>query len=148
MTDTPEPEEVEAEPAPEPGSHQRTYDAPSSGAPPLSSSANAWALACHLAGLADFFNVFIGIGILVPLVIWLLKREDHPYIDAQGKEAVNFQINVAIWTLVAMALSCCLIGIPILFLLPIVETVLVILAAVETASGRPFRYPLTIRLLD
>ena len=145
------PEEVEAEPydrEADEASGARVHEADSQGslqAP--GGSSNAWAMACHLAGLADFANVFFGVGILIPLAIWLAFREGDPFVDQHGKEAINFQINVLAWSLIFGALSCCLIGIPFLFALPVVETVLVILASIEAAGGRPFRYPLTFRLI-
>jgi len=129
------------------GAQFRDAGASGAAALPRDGSSNAWAMACHLAGLVDFANVFFGLGVLIPLAIWLVRRESDPFVDQHGKEAVNFQINVLLWTLVFAALSCCLIGIPFLFALPVVETVLVILAAIEAAGGRPFRYPLTVRLV-
>ena len=147
----PDPEEVEAEPydrRSDEASGARVHEAGSAGgAPPPSGPSNAWAMACHLSGLADFANVFFGLGILIPLGIWLAFRESASFIVQHGKEAVNFQINVTLWTLVFGLLSCCLLGIPFLVALPIVETVLVILASIEAASGRRYRYPLTIRVI-
>jgi uncharacterized Tic20 family protein len=61
-----------------------------------------WATICHIIALVGLLGN--GIGFLVgPLVVWLLKREDHPFIDQQGKEAVNFQIT-AFMALFASAL--------------------------------------------
>jgi hypothetical protein len=145
------PEEVEAQPydrAADEASGARVHEAGSPASEQATGgSSNAWAMACHLAGLADFANILFGLGILLPLAIWLAFRDSDPFIDRHGKEAVNFQINLLLWTLVFGALSCCLIGIPFLVALPVVETVLVILAAIEAAGGRPYRYPLTIRVI-
>ena len=54
----------------------------------VSKDARMWAMLCHLLGL---FTCFIG-----PLIIWLIKKDEDPFIDDQGKEALNFQITVAI----------------------------------------------------
>jgi len=150
-TARPEPEEVEAEPydsAADRSAGARIHEAGSQDPTgPVDGSSNAWAMACHLSGLADFANVFFGLGILIPLVIWLARRSEDSFVDYHGKEAVNFQITVLFWTLVFAALSCCLIGIPFLVVLPIVETIFAVLAAIEAAGGRRYRYPLTMRLI-
>ena len=46
------------------------------------------AMLCHLLAI---FTTFIA-----PLIIWLLKKNDHPFINEQGKEALNFQITVVL----------------------------------------------------
>ncbi len=143
-------EEVRAEPYDKAGDQAagaKIRDAGPTTPPAAGSSSNAWAMVCHLCGLADFFNLFFGLGILIPLGIWLARRDSDPFVERHGREAINFQLNVLFWSLVFGVLSCCLIGIPFLIALPVAETVLVILAAIEAAGGRPFRYPLTLRLL-
>ena len=52
-----------------------------------------WAMVCHLAALVGLLGNGIGF-LLGPLVVWLFKNEDDPFIDEQGKEAVNFQITM------------------------------------------------------
>ena len=55
--------------------------------------ARQWAMFCHFAafiGLVFPFGSLLG-----PLIVWQLKRESDPFVDAQGKEALNFQITVA-----------------------------------------------------
>jgi uncharacterized Tic20 family protein len=113
------------------------------------SSGRAWAMACHLGGLAHFANFcfLLGLGILVPLVIWLSQRDLDPFVDEHGKESVNFQINVLFWWLIFTGLSICCVGIPFLVALHAAQIVLAILASIEAAEGRPYRYPLIVRLL-
>ena len=63
-------------------------------------------MVCHLAALAGIVLSFIGIppvlfiNILGPLVVWLWKKNEHPFIDEQGKESINFQISLTIYSLV------------------------------------------------
>lgn len=113
-------------------------------------SGRAWAMACHIGGLASFANVccLFGLGVVVPLAIWMTQRERDPFIDQHGKEAINFQFNVLFWSLVFYALSFCLIGVPLLLALHCAEVVLVVLASIEAAEGRTFRYPLTVRIIS
>jgi len=112
--------------------------------PELTSEAKSWAVLCHLSALSGLLTG--GLGFLVgPLVIWLVKRNDHPFIDDQGKEALNFQISLFIYILL---LSCTIIGIPIALALIVADVVLTIVAAVKASNGMVYRYPLTIRLIS
>ena len=63
-------------------------------APTLSDKeARKWAMLCHLSALSGLLGN--GIGFLIgPLVVWLIKRDDAPQIDEQGKEALNFQLTM------------------------------------------------------
>src|SRR5215204_5437814 len=55
-----------------------------------------WAMLCHLSSLAGYFLAGVVIW-TAPLILWLLKRNDHPFIDEHGKESLNFQITVTIY---------------------------------------------------
>jgi len=150
------PEEVAAEPvSPGEAAGGRTYDMPPPGSqrePTAPGTSNlavyGWAAACHLLGLADLSISFFMIGILAPLVLWLARRETDPEVDFAGKEAVNFQLNLLFWQLVAGVLSFCLIGIPMIIGLAVAEIVLVVLATIETYNGRRYRYPWILRVLE
>jgi uncharacterized Tic20 family protein len=106
-----------------------------------------WCVACHLSALAGF--VIPGFGhILGPLIVWLIKRGDASEIDVHGKEALNFQISMLIYNLVAGVLCLVLIGFALLAVLHILNVVFVIIAALKASEGQMYRYPLTIRLLN
>lgn len=104
-----------------------------------------WALFCHIGALAGF--VFPFGNIIAPLVIWLIKKEELPLVDDQGKESLNFQISLTIYMVAAGILSIVLIGIPLLIALGVFGLVEVILAAVRANAGERFRYPLNLRLI-
>jgi uncharacterized Tic20 family protein len=112
----------------------------------LSSDARTWALLCHLSAFAGLLGNGIGY-LLGPLIVWLIKRQEHPFIDEQGKEAVNFQLTMLIVFVLSLILSCVLIGIPMLIALGILEIVAPIVAAINASNGQHFRYPLTIRFI-
>ena len=114
--------------------------------PPLTSEVRNWAMLCHLIALLA--APLVGFGHIVgPLVVWLLKREVHPFIDDQGKESLNFQISVSLYTLVLLPSLCIVIGFPLLIALGIADVILVIVAAIKASSGQTFRYPLCLRLV-
>src|SRR6266852_3321441 len=57
---------------------------------------------CHLLGII--------LGIIGPLIIWLIKKDQSKFVDDQGKEALNFQIVLLILHLVASPVSCFSLG--------------------------------------
>jgi uncharacterized Tic20 family protein len=105
-----------------------------------------WCVICHLSALAGFFIPGAG-HILGPLIVWLVKRADSPEIDEHGKEALNFQISMLIYSLVAAVLCLVLIGFALLVVLHILNVVFVIVAAIRASDGRLYRYPLSLRLV-
>ena len=115
-----------------------------------------WATLCHLSALAGFvtlggswfFAPLVGLGFFLgPLVVWLLKRHDVPFVDEQGKEAVNFQLTMFITFVIAAVLLIALIGFVLLPALAILDVVLLIIAAVKANDGEHYRYPFAIRFI-
>lgn len=108
--------------------------------------ARNWGMLCHLSALSAFLGIPFG-HLLGPLVVWLVKKNEYPFVDEQGKESLNFQISVTIYAIPLFVLVFVLIGIPLLIALLAVDVVLVIVAAVKASNGESFRYPLTIRFV-
>jgi|ERR1041385_3817261 len=111
------------------------------------SDTRTWTILCHASALLGLLFHFLG-HLLGPLIVWLLKRDQSPEIDAHGKESLNFQLSMLIYDVVALALCIVVIGFPILFLLWILNTVLVIVASIKASEGKLYRYPITIRFLN
>jgi len=88
----------------------------------------------------------VGFPILGPLIIWLIKKDASPYLDAQGRELLNFQISYLIYALVSFVLCFILIGFPLLVVIGIAMLVLTIIGIVSAAEGKVYRFPLTIRM--
>ena len=110
-------------------------------------TARKWAMICHIFALVGLLGN--GIGFLVgPLVVWLLKREDHPFIDQQGKEAVNFQITMFIILFISAILALILIGIVLLVIVGLVMTIFPIVAAIKASNGEDYKYPISIRVIQ
>ena len=106
---------------------------------------NMWAMFCHLSALAGFV---IPLGnIFGPLVIWLMKKDEYPLVDDQGKEALNFQISMTIYYIGAAVLILILIGIILLPALVIFSLVMTVIAMIKANEGVAYRYPVTIRFL-
>ena len=127
-------------PPPAYGAPQATgYGAASAAAPLSDADQRMWATLAHIGGI-----VFSFIG---PLVVWLVFKDRGRFVEEQAKEALNFQITIAIAYLVSGILTIVLIG---AFLLPIVgllSLVLGIIAAIAANKGEAYRYPMTLRLV-
>ncbi|BBD64579.1 hypothetical protein NIES4072_17590 [Nostoc commune NIES-4072] len=143
-----------------------------------------WATFCHLSALLGWillvFLVFIGIplylplNLLAPLIIWRLKKTQYPWIDFQGKESINFQISLTLYTLFVIAISLVilftrfsiavttnvsideikdtldsllLILISLISFKLVLQSFLVSFASIKAYNGEHYRYPFTIRVL-
>jgi uncharacterized Tic20 family protein len=85
--------------------------------------------------------------ILGPLVLWLVKKDEYPLVADQGKEALNFQISMTIYYLIAAVLILVIIGIVLLVVLGVFSLIMTIIAMIKANSGERYRYPLAIRLI-
>jgi uncharacterized Tic20 family protein len=112
----------------------------------ISREARQWAMGCHLIALVGLLGNGIGF-VLGPLIMWLLKREDHPFIDEQGKESLNFQITMFIALLISGLLTLIFVGFVLLFIVGIVMTIFPIIGAIKANEGVHYRYPITIRFI-
>ena len=106
-----------------------------------------WSAFVHASALLGVFIHFPG-HVLAPLIVWLLKRDESPEIDAHGKEALNFQISMLIYNVIAGVFCLILSGFLLLPLLWILNAVFVIIAAIKASDGQLYRYPMTIRFLQ
>lgn len=109
----------------------------------LSQDVRLWAMLCHLIALAGFVIPFGNV--IGPLVVWMIKREESPFIDYHGKEALNFQISMSIYIIAAAILVLIAVGILLLIALGIFGLIMIVIASVKANSGEKYRYPLTIR---
>ncbi len=127
----------------------------SAGAPavPLISSTKderLWATLIHLGGLIGTWSAGLGLpggNVLIPLILWLIKREGSAFINDQGKEVLNFQITITIVALGCFVLSFLCIGIPMLIALGVYSLAIGILGSIKANEGVAYRYPFTLRLI-
>ncbi len=123
----------------------------------ISAEQRQWAMFAHLsalvggavtAGWAGSVGCFIG-----PLVIWMIKKDTMPFVDDQAKEALNFNITVAIAFLALLLFSVLTLGIGLLIAIPawivigLFWLVLTIIAGIKANEGVAYRYPFAIRLV-
>lgn len=93
------------------------------------------AMLCHLLGIFGFFT---------PLLIWLIERDKHHFVDDHGRAAMNYQVSLLIYL---AALTVTIIG---AFLVPLVllaHVVLSVLGTIKAVRGQPWTYPVAIAFL-
>ena len=105
-----------------------------------------WATLCHVAALSLYVGIPFG-HIIVPLVIWLIKKNEFPFVDEQGKESLNFQISMTIYGIITGLLCYLVIGFALLPVLVIIHIALIVTAIIKTNKGEQYRYPFTIRII-
>jgi uncharacterized Tic20 family protein len=111
----------------------------------ISKDERTWAMVAHISAIAGF--VFPFGNVIGPLLIWILKKEEFPFVDDQGKEALNFQISMTIYILISVLLIFVVIGIPLIIIIAIFALVMTIIGAINAYDGKFYRYPLTIRVI-
>ena len=104
-----------------------------------------WAMLCHLSAMLLYVTA-IG-GFIAPLIIWLMKRDEMPFVADQGRETLNFQITIMLALVAAGILMWLLIGFVLLPAVLVFHFILTIVAAVKTSEGVVYRYPLCWRVI-
>ncbi len=104
-----------------------------------------WGMLCHLVVFVGYIIPFASI--IGPLVIWMIKRDEMPFVDDQGKESLNFQITILLALIVSGLLMFILIGFVLIFVVVIFQFIVVIIASIKANEGVYYRYPLCIRLI-
>jgi uncharacterized Tic20 family protein len=104
-----------------------------------------WAMLCHMSAMLMYLTV-IG-GFIAPFVIWLLKRDEMPFVADQGRETLNFQITTLLALVVGGCLAIVLIGFVIIGLVLLFHFIVTIIAAVKTSEGVVYRYPICWRVI-
>lgn len=104
-----------------------------------------WAMALHLSQLAGFVVPFAGL--IVPILIWQLKKEEMPELDIHGKIVTNWIISALIYSVVCFILTFLLIGIFLAIPLGIIAIVFPIIGGIKANEGRAWKYPLSISFL-
>ncbi|HRQ73354.1 MAG TPA: DUF4870 domain-containing protein [Phycisphaerales bacterium] len=121
------------------------YDTPADAQGPLiDSQAADWERTyCVFIHLSHLVMLLIGIPIVAPLVLWLIKKDESPLVDHHGREALNFQISLLIYA-IPIAIVTCGVGIIFAYVLGFVGGVMAVLAA---SRGQYFCYPMCFRFI-
>lgn len=130
-------------PPPSPTPPPTEYQSPPTGIP-APQEQRTMGMLCHLLALAGLVIPFGNI--IGPLVIWLINKDKMPFVNDQGKEAVNFQITVTIAAIVAGVVTICLAALGAIVVI-IVGFVFAVIGAMKANNGEYYRYPWALRLI-
>ncbi len=111
----------------------------------VSKDERTWGMLCHLIAFSGFIIPFGNL--LGPLTIWLIKKDEMPFVDDQGKESLNFQLTMLIALIISAVLVVVLIGIAMLVILGIFQIIILIVATIKANEGVRYRYPYAIRFI-
>ena len=106
-----------------------------------------WATITHISALAGYVVSVPFAGILGPLVVWLIKKDEFPQLESHYKAAMNFQISVSIYLLLCIPLVFLFIGVFLAIGVAIFDIVCVIQAAIRANKGEGYTYPLAINFV-
>ena len=95
-----------------------------------------------LAILAHILSIFFWI--FPALIIYLVRKDDSPFVAAHARESLNFQITM---TLLSIALAITLIGILFLWVPAMIDLVLCIVASIKAGELKLYRYPISWRII-
>jgi len=104
----------------------------------------------HLIGLVSLLDHTI-LGLIGTIVMWRIKHKESPFLDDHGREAVNFQLSLLLYTFagtIVVALLTFGLGVlPFIAAVAILRLVGCIRAAIAANRGEFYRYPMCIRFL-
>ena len=96
-----------------------------------------WSMLCHLSGL-------IGVGFILPLVVYFAMRRESGYVASNACAALNFHLSVLVYGICCIPLVFVVVGVPLLIVLALTSLILSIIAAVKASEGACYHYPLCI----
>jgi|SaaInlStandDraft_1057018.scaffolds.fasta_scaffold13115_5 uncharacterized protein len=105
-----------------------------------------WGMLCHLLALTGYLGIPFG-GIIGPLIMWLLKKDESSFVDKCGREVLNFQITMIIAFLICVPLVFVFIGIPLMGALFIYSFIMTIIASIKANDGILYKYPFSFSFL-
>ena len=104
-----------------------------------------WGLLLHLSQLANVLIPFAGI--VAPIVIWQMKKDEIPALDAHGKMVTNWLISSFIYLVISGVLTIVLVGLLGLLAVAVMGIVFPIIGGIKANNGEFWEYPLTIKFL-
>lgn len=106
---------------------------------------NQWAMLLHLSVLAGFIVPFAGL--VVPIVIYMLKKDELPGLRPHFYVVINWIISVVIYAIVCAILVFIVIGIFLFWALALLALIFPIIGAIKANDGEVWNYPLSIPIM-
>ncbi len=107
--------------------------------------ANQWAMFIHFSIFAGFVIPFAGL--VLPIVLWQLKKDEFPSVDAHGKVVVNWLISAFIYSLISLVLTLIVIGVFGFIAIGLATLIFALIGGIKANEGVVWEYPLSIKFL-
>lgn len=104
-----------------------------------------WGMFVHISQFANC--IAPPLGIVAPIILWLMKKEESKFVDEQGKIVINWMISCFIYAIISAILMIIFIGMVGFFALGITGLIFPIIGAIKASEGKTWDYPLSIRFL-
>lgn len=108
--------------------------------PSVSSNDRLWIILSHV-------SIILGVGLVLPLIVYLWKKPESTTVADHAKEALNFHLSIFIYSLACIPLVFVFIGIPLLILIGLFGFIMGIIGTIKASDNILYRYPLTIRFI-
>jgi uncharacterized Tic20 family protein len=106
--------------------------------------AKVWITLMHLSQLLTWTVL----GIAVPIVMWLLSKDESRDANRHGLVILNWLLSSLIYAVISGILIFVFIGFPMLAVLFALNIIFPIYGAIQANSGRLWKYPLTIHFFN
>ena len=102
-----------------------------------------WSTLLHLSLLAGLI-IPLG-GLIVPVVIYILKKDELPGLEAHWHVVLNWLISALIYFVVCFILFIVVIGVFLMWALGLLCLIFPIIGAIKANDGQVWPYPLSIK---
>ena len=107
---------------------------------------NTYCMLLHLSQLSSI--IAPGLGLLLPLLMWIVNKDKNEKIDKHGRVTMNWILSLLIYSVVCGILTLVFIGILGFIILAVLNIIFAIVAALKANDDELWAYPLSIRFLD
>mgnify|MGYP003629805863 CR=1 FL=1 len=116
--------------------------------PDAGNDERTYAMFMHLSLLAHV--VLSLIAIVIPIIMWNIKKDESPFLDDHGREALNFQISLLVLSIILIPIGIITCSAGFFLYIPLYVMALVGMIQASTAANRGefYRYPMTFRFID
>ena len=101
-----------------------------------------WAMFLHLSALLGLTAIPV-LGFVAPVIIWKVKQEEFPELDAHGRVVMNWVISSVIYGVICFALCLLLVGFPLLMVLGVVCLIFPVVGGMKAHNGELWKYPMS-----
>lgn len=105
-----------------------------------------WAMYLHLSQYAGFVVPLAGFAL--PIILWQMKKDEVPGLDAHGKVVTNWMLTAFIYQVISIILMVIVVGIIGIIVVALLQLIFPIIGAIKANDGILWRYPTSINFFS